>query len=108
MLRADVNKVDVQAVDLGDEIRIGVQPGLALAPIVIRRPIARECLGQRELNALRSVRDSFFVRPTRRLDPAAKVDQLFLRNIYRKWTDSFSGFICLLRSSCLCHLELLS
>ena len=53
MLRTNVNEVNVQPIDLGDELRQGVQPRLALAPVVFRRPIARELLNRRELHALR-------------------------------------------------------
>ena len=41
MFRADVNEVDVQPVDLGDELRQGVQPRLAFAPVVLGRPVPR-------------------------------------------------------------------
>ena len=53
MLRTNVNEMNVQPIDFGDEIRQGVQLGLDLAPIVICRPIAGECLRRRELHALR-------------------------------------------------------
>ena len=53
MFRANVNEVNVQPIDLGDELRQGVQFRLALAPVVFRRPIARELLNRRELHALR-------------------------------------------------------
>ena len=53
VLRAHVDEVDVQPVDLGDELRQGVEPRLALAPVVVRRPVARERLRRRELHALR-------------------------------------------------------
>ena len=44
MLRTNVDEVNVEPVDLGDELRQGVQLRLALAPVVVRRPIARELL----------------------------------------------------------------
>ena len=56
LLRAHVDEVDVDAVDLGHELRQGVQPRLDLAPVVVRRPVARELLHRRELHALRLVR----------------------------------------------------
>ena len=40
VLRADVDEVDVEPVDLGDEVRQRLEPRLALAPVVLRRPIA--------------------------------------------------------------------
>jgi hypothetical protein len=44
MLGTDVDEMDVQPVDLGHELRQGVQYGLAPAPVIIRRPVAREVL----------------------------------------------------------------
>jgi hypothetical protein len=35
MLRLDVDEVDVDSVDLGRELRQGVQPCLDLAPVVL-------------------------------------------------------------------------
>ena len=59
MLRANVNEMNVEPVDLGDELRQGVELRLALAPVVIGRPIARELLHRRELHALRFIRRPF-------------------------------------------------
>ena len=63
MLGTNVNEMNVQPIDLGDELRQGVQPRLAFAPIVIRPPIARELLNRRELHPLQFIRDGFPVRP---------------------------------------------
>ena len=52
-----MNEVNVQPIDLGDELQQGVQPRLNLAPVVVRRPIARESLNRRERHSLRVVRD---------------------------------------------------
>src|SRR5881396_2455281 len=57
MFRTNVNEMYVQPVDLGDEIRQGVQSRLDLAPIVLRRPIVGELLHRRELWALRLICD---------------------------------------------------
>ena len=75
MLRTHVDEVDVEAVDLGDELRQGVQLRLALAPVVVRRPVARELLHRRELHALRLVRDRLLVGPARRRDAAVQVGE---------------------------------
>jgi hypothetical protein len=48
VLRADVNEVDVQPIDLGAELGQGVQFRLADAPGVVRGPVAREFLHRRE------------------------------------------------------------
>jgi hypothetical protein len=52
MTRADVNEVNVESVDLGDELRQGVQPRLGLAPVVIRAPVAHQRLQLCQLYAL--------------------------------------------------------
>jgi hypothetical protein len=44
-LRAHVDEVDVNVVDLGDELRDGVQPRLALAAVVLRPLVARDRFG---------------------------------------------------------------
>jgi hypothetical protein len=50
--RTDVNEMNVQSVDLGDELRQGVQFCLDLAPVILCRPIARQRLHRRELHSL--------------------------------------------------------
>ena len=63
VFRADVDEVDVQPVDLGHEVRQGVQLRLAPAPVVLRRPVAREFVHHRQLHALRMIRDELLVGP---------------------------------------------
>src|SRR5437660_11914173 len=55
VLRTNVNEVNVQPIDLGDELRIGVQPRFARSPVIFRCPITRERLIRRDLHALRCV-----------------------------------------------------
>jgi hypothetical protein len=50
--RLDVDEVDVEAVDLRDELRQGVQPRLDSPEVVLGAPVANELLPRRELNAL--------------------------------------------------------
>src|SRR5882724_788913 len=57
MFRTNVNEMNVQPIDLGDELWQGVQSRLHLPPVVFRPPIACECLNRRELHALRCIRD---------------------------------------------------
>ena len=52
MFRTDVNEVNVEPIDLGDELGQGVHFCFDLAPVVVCRPIARERLCGRELNSL--------------------------------------------------------
>jgi pimeloyl-ACP methyl ester carboxylesterase len=44
--RLDVDEVDVDAVDLGDELRQRVQPRVDAPEVVIRRPVARKLLNR--------------------------------------------------------------
>jgi hypothetical protein len=63
MLRADVDEVNVQPVDLGHEVRQGVQLRLAPAPVVFCRPVAGQFLHDRQLRALRMIRDELLAGP---------------------------------------------
>ena len=80
VLRANVNEVDVYAVDFGQELRGRVQFRLDFAPIVTFGSVARECLGHRQLHALRIVADQLARRPPRRLYSLPQLDKLGLRN----------------------------
>src|SRR5688500_2229109 len=51
--------------DLGDELRDGVKPRLALAPVVLGLPVARERLHRRQLHALRGIFDGLLLGPAR-------------------------------------------
>jgi hypothetical protein len=82
MLRANVNEMNVQPVDLGDEVRQGVQPRFDLAPFVFRRPIASEFLDGRERHALRCIR--FPVRPPGRVDALAQIGKFRFWKIHPK------------------------
>ena len=97
VLRTHVNEVNVQPIDLGDELRQGVQSRLALAPVVLRRPIARELLHRRELHALRCIRDRFPFRPPGRVDAPAQFGEFRFRNIHLKRTNGgvVGGLVCL-------------
>ncbi len=85
--RADVDEVDVEAVDRGDELGERVQLRLAPAPVLVRRPVAGELLDRRELDALGLVIDRLpFGRPPRR-DPAPKVDDGLVGHLHRERSD---------------------
>ena len=79
VLGANVDEVDVDPVDLGDEVRQGRKALLELAPVVIRRPIAGQRLDRLELHALRGIR--LPVGPPRRGDAAAQVGELLFRDV---------------------------
>ena len=87
VLRANVDEVNVEAVDLGDEIRHARSVSPRLAPVVLGRPVARERLSRGELNALRVIRDRLPLGPPRRVDAAAQFGEIRFREIHMKWTD---------------------
>src|SRR3984893_13002175 len=87
MFRADMNEVNVESIDLGDEIRHRVELRLDLAPVVLRRPIAREVLDRRKLHPLRLIRDRFPVGPARRADARAQFGEFRVRKIHVKRTN---------------------
>jgi hypothetical protein len=76
-----VDEVDVEAVDLGRELRERVQSLLALPPVVVRRPVTRQRLHRGELHALRSVVDQLAGRPPGRFDAAAQLSELLFGNL---------------------------
>ena len=82
-----VDEVDVDPVDLGDEVRQGREALLELAPVVVRRPVVRQCLDRLELHTLRGIHLS--VGPPRRLDAAAQVVELLVRDVDRELADLF-------------------
>ena len=92
MFRPSVDEVNVQPVDLGDELRQGVQLRLALTPVVISCPISRECLNRSEPHALRGICYCFPVRPTGRVDAPAQFGEFCFRNINLKRTDFVEAF----------------
>ena len=88
VLRTHVDEVDVEPVDLGGELGQGVELRLALAPVIVRRPVAREVLEQRERHALRRVRDGLLLRPPRGINAPAQVVKFRFRKIHTKWMNS--------------------
>ena len=81
VLRADVDEVDVQPVDLGDEVRHGVEPRLDLAPVVVGLPVAQDLLDGLERHALRKIGDGLLLGQPGLRQAAAQVGQLRLRNV---------------------------
>ena len=77
MFRTNVDEMNVEPIDLGDELRQGVEPRLHFAPVVIRRPIAREFLHRCELHALRRIGDCLPFGPVRGGDAPAELGEFF-------------------------------
>src|SRR6266849_1481534 len=88
MYRANVDEMNVEPIDLGHELRQGVQLRLALAPVVICPPIARECLSRRQLHALRCIGDRFALRPLGRVYAPAQLGKLRFRHVDVEGTES--------------------
>ena len=87
VLGANMDEVDVEPVDLGDEVREGLQPRLALAPVVLGRPVAGEVLHDREGHALRVVLDGLPLGEARRGDARPQVLELRVGNLDRERAD---------------------
>jgi len=87
VLRADVDEMNVESVDLRDELRIRVQLRLALSPVVLHRPIASKRLRRRQLNALRRVRDRLVFGPFRRFDAPTQIGELVVCELHPKRTN---------------------
>ena len=87
MLRTHVNEVNVDPIDLGDELRQSVELRLALAPVVLGPPVAREFLNRRELHALRLIRDDLPLGPPCRRDAAFQVGERLVRKMNAEGAD---------------------
>src|SRR5882724_7080418 len=54
---ADMDEVDIQPVDFGDEVRYRVEPRLNFAPVIVTLPVAQNLLDGLERYALRIIGD---------------------------------------------------
>ena len=61
MFRADMNKMNIQAIDFGDEVRHSIQPRFTLAPIIFTLPVVQNLLNSLERYALRIIGDGFLL-----------------------------------------------
>src|SRR5207244_3967659 len=80
VLRADVEEVYVQPVDLGEKVWQIVEIGLAAPPIIVVTPIAGERPQSVELDALAVVSHEFLFWPTSRENAALHVHDIGVRN----------------------------
>ena len=85
--RLHVDEVDVHSVDLGRELRQRVQPRRDAPEVVLVRPVVRERLDRRELDALRPISDELLGGPACRRDAASKVSQCVVGNVDLEWAD---------------------
>src|ERR1035438_9219489 len=92
MLGTDVDEMNVQPVNLGREVRQGVQFRLTGAPVVLGPPVACELLYQLEPHALRVVGDRLAVSPRRCREPPTQIgDFLFWKFDTERPDFSFAG-----------------
>ena len=61
MFRADMNEMNIQSIDFGNEVRKCVQPRFTLAPVVMILPVVQELLNSLERYTLRIIGDGFLV-----------------------------------------------
>src|SRR5882724_6502554 len=91
--------MNVQSIDLGHKLRQGVHFCLDLAPVVFRRPIARQRLNRRELYSLGCICNRFSFRPLCRVDAPAQFGEFPFRNTHMKQTNRIL-VSCLLPAAC--------
>src|SRR5262245_17511148 len=82
-----MDEVDVESVDLGLELRKRIQPRLAPAPVVLRRPVVGELLNRAELHSLGPIGNELSRGPARRVYPTAKLVEVLLGHIDAERTD---------------------
>src|SRR5260370_4697399 len=82
MFRTNVNEMNVQPIDLGHELREGIQPRLQPPEFVVAAPVAREFLHRRHLHALRSISDGLLVWSDRRGAAPAQCGVRFFGYVY--------------------------
>src|SRR5215218_2523667 len=88
MLRSDMNEMNIDTVDLGDELRKGIHLCLDLSPVVLRSPIAHERLQLCQLDALRLIGNRLTVRPSCGVDASAKIEKRFFRKFEAEGADT--------------------
>jgi hypothetical protein len=76
--RSHVDEMDVDVIDCRHELRQGIGLRFRLRPVVVCAPVAHERLQRFQLDALRSIRHGFAVRPPRGGDAPAEVIELGL------------------------------
>ena len=84
LLRADVNEVNVEPIDVGDELRVRIQLRLCLSASVLLPPVACELLHRRELDPLRRIHYCLAVGPLGRDDPATQIHERFVGRFERE------------------------
>src|SRR6185369_16397745 len=81
MLRLHMDEVNIEPVDAGDEVGIGVDPRFDLSPVVLVQPVIGELADRIEADALRVIVDGFALGPSGRGDPALQVGELVIGRV---------------------------
>jgi hypothetical protein len=93
MARPYVDEMDIESVDLGQELRQGIQSGLGIPPVLGRSPVTREVLHRGQPDALGLIADSLTVGPPCRDDAPPEICKILFRNIDAEGTDART-FVC--------------
>ncbi len=93
VFRTNVDEMNIEAVDAGDELRQGIEPRLDFAPVVFGGPIARERLDRRELYSLGCILNRFSFRPLCRVYASAQFGKFRFGNIHLKRTNLIAGYL---------------
>ena len=94
VFRPRMDEVDVQAVDLGAELREGINPRFALAPIISVAPIGHQRLKPRERHTLGPIIYRLAFRPPRCREAAFEVIKFGLRHGDGKGCDEAQSRTC--------------
>src|SRR5882672_9230061 len=86
--RANVQEVNAQTVDLGSELRKGVQTSLETAPIIGATPVRDQLLYRGEGSALPPIIGGLAFRPARGLQATARVADRRARRHHSEGRDS--------------------
>src|SRR2546428_3635735 len=87
MLRNQINEMNCGPGGPGGEMAKSVELRLALAPVVLCPPVAREPLKRRKLHALRLIGDKLLVRPPGRRDATFQVGESLIREVDAEGAD---------------------
>ncbi len=94
VLRTDMDEMNVQPVDFGDEVWDRVDTGLNLAPVIFRLPVLQYLLHGLEWNALGKIGDGLLLRQAGFRQAPAKVGERRFRNADVEGTDGITNFRC--------------
>jgi hypothetical protein len=87
--RPHVDEVDVEAVDLGQELREGVEPRFEPPEVVFVGPVPDELTHRGQRHPLREVGDGLLLGPAGSQEPAAKIVDGILRDVDIERADRF-------------------